>query len=149
MQLPKLSILVGIMFLSSVCALSRELIVAEDPVQLTDCPDSPNCVSSQSLDSKHRVEPLRHDMPLGEALMRLRQLIEAMPRTKLIRITPEYLHVEFRSALFGFVDDVEFALAESPGVIHVRSASRIGYWDMGANRKRVERIRENFARPRE
>jgi uncharacterized protein (DUF1499 family) len=75
-------------------------------------------------------------------------VIEAMPRTKLIRVTPEYLHVEFKSAVFGFVDDVEFAIGESPGVIHVRSASRLGYWDMGANRRRVERIREEFARPR-
>jgi uncharacterized protein (DUF1499 family) len=55
-----------------------------------------------------------------------------------------YLHVEMRSLMFRFVDDVEFSLAASAGLIHVRSASRVGYSDFGVNRKRVERIRAAF-----
>jgi len=65
------------------------------------------------------------------------------------RITEEkagYLHAEFRSALFGFVDHVELRLDEAANRIDVRSASRTGYYDFGVNRRRVEEIRERFAR---
>jgi len=45
----------------------------------------------------------------------------------------------------GFVDDVEFLLDEKAGVIHVRSASRLGRSDFGVNRDRVETIRRQIA----
>jgi len=57
-----------------------------------------------------------------------------------------YLHAEFRSPLFGFVDGVEFRMDEAPGRIDVRSASRTGYFDFGVNRRRVEEIRARFSR---
>ncbi len=115
-------------------------------MQLTPCPDKPNCVSSFNVDAHRRVEPLHHDMPKDKAFERLHRLIEAMPRTKVISSTPNYLHAEFRSAVFGFIDDVEFAYGDASGIIHVRSASRVGYWDFGVNRRRVERIREEFSK---
>ena len=62
----------------------------------------------------------------------------------MIRSTPNYLHAEFQSVLFKFVDDVEFVYEDASGMIHIRSASRVGYWDFGVNRRRVERIREEF-----
>jgi uncharacterized protein (DUF1499 family) len=55
----------------------------------------------------------------------------------------DLVRAEFRSRL-GFVDDVEFRIDEAAGRIHVRSASRKGYWDLGVNRRRVETIREAF-----
>ena len=69
-----------------------------------------------------------------------------MPRTKVVRQDERYLHAEFTSALFRFVDDVELLLDADAGVVHVRSASRIRYSDMGANRRRVEAIRSAFER---
>ncbi|HOW77583.1 MAG TPA: DUF1499 domain-containing protein [Candidatus Competibacteraceae bacterium] len=56
----------------------------------------------------------------------------------------QYLHVEFRSAVFGFVDDMEFYFSP-PGTIQVRSASRTGYSDFGVNRERVETLRTRFS----
>ncbi|MEQ8662522.1 MAG: DUF1499 domain-containing protein, partial [Gammaproteobacteria bacterium] len=50
-----------------------------------------------------------------------------------------YLHATFRSALFGFVDDVELRL--DGDALHWRSASRVGYSDLGANRRRLEALR--------
>jgi uncharacterized protein (DUF1499 family) len=58
--------------------------------------------------------------------------------------TPGYLHAECRSALFGFVDDLELHLRVSEGVIAVRSASRLGYSDLGVNRRRVEILRTSL-----
>ena len=57
--------------------------------------------------------------------------------------TDEFLHIEFTSKIFRFVDDVEFYFDE-PGVIHFRSASRIGHSDMGVNRDRMEEIERLF-----
>ena len=64
-------------------------------------------------------------------------------RTRILTKEEDYIRVEYTSRLFRFVDDVEFYFPEEP-VIHVRSASRLGYSDLGANRRRVERIRELF-----
>ena len=128
----------------SAYAASQNTPTEDGSIQLMPCPDRSNCVSSLSVDANRRVEPLRPKMPKKKAFDRLYGLIEAMPRTKVIRTTPNYLHAEFQSVLFGFVDDVEFAYDDALGIIHIRSASRVGYWDFGVNRRRVERIREEF-----
>lgn len=113
--------------------------------RLSPCPSSPNCVSSQSEDERHRIDPLRFTSTPGEAVERLKKIIQEMERTTLVRQSPNYLHVEFRTFL-GFVDDVEFYEDESQKVIHLRSASRVGYWDLGVNRKRMESIQTEFGR---
>lgn len=111
---------------------------------LAPCPDTPNCVSSVDANTDRRVAPLVFDGPPGAALERLKRVVAAMPRTRIVAEQPAYLHAEFRSRLLGFVDDVEFELDAGGGVIQVRSASRTGRWDLGINRRRVEDIRERF-----
>lgn len=112
--------------------------------QLLACPGTPNCVSSQSTDPKSQIAPLTFADSPQQAIARLKTVIEAQPRTKLITAEGNYLYAEFTSALMGFVDDVEFYLDEAANVIHVRSASRLGQSDLGVNRKRVETIRSQF-----
>lgn len=65
-------------------------------------------------------------------------------KTEIIACTDDYLYVEFTSGRMGYVDDVEFYAPPADGntTIHVRSCSRLGYGDMGANRKRIEAIRK-------
>jgi uncharacterized protein (DUF1499 family) len=113
---------------------------------LSPCPDSPNCVSSQSPDPSHYVEPLSYPDSRTDAKIRLLKIIESMPRTQIISNTDQYIHAEFTSLIFRFVDDVEFLFDEEPNLIQVRSASRVGYSDLGMNRKRIEAIREKFQR---
>ncbi|NDJ16517.1 DUF1499 domain-containing protein [Myxacorys almedinensis] len=109
--------------------------------RLAACPPTPNCVSSLSLDPTHQVEPLRYTSSPEQAFTTLKHAIAALPRTQVISETDSYLYAEFTSPLMGFVDDVEFYVDKPAGVIHVRSASRLGESDLGANRKRVELIR--------
>jgi uncharacterized protein (DUF1499 family) len=111
--------------------------------RLAPCPNSPNCVSSQAADADRRVEPLRYEGDSAQARTRLREILRGMERVQVQRADDDYLHAEFRSAVFGFVDDVEFYFSP-PGVIQVRSASRTGYYDFGVNRERVERIRQHW-----
>ncbi len=66
-------------------------------------------------------------------------------RARIVREQPGYLQAEFTSRMLGFVDDVEFVLEPTARVIHVRSASRLGYRDFGVNRERVEAIRRQLA----
>ena len=70
--------------------------------------------------------------------------MRSLPRTTVVTATGTYLHAEFRSAVFRFVDDVEFHADEAAGVIQVRSGSRIGFSDLGVNRRRIEAIRARW-----
>jgi len=115
--------------------------------ELAPCPETPNCVSSQAQDEKHHIEPIDYSGTQQAAHDRLLRIIESEKRTQILTEQEDYIRVEFTSAVFRFVDDVEFYLPQEQGekgVIHVRSASRIGQSDLGANRKRIERIRSEF-----
>lgn len=114
--------------------------------QLASCPKSPNCVSSQTQpsDTVHYIEPLTYTSAPEQALANLKTIIQSLPRTEIINEADNYLYAEFKSALMGYVDDVEFYLDRDTEKIHVRSASRLGQSDLGVNRKRVETIREKL-----
>lgn len=108
--------------------------------RLAPCPNSPNCVSSQATDALHQVEPLPLTGDLAAAQARIRTVLAGEPRVEILRDEPGYLHAIFRSAAMAFPDDVELYLDSAAGLIHIRSASRLGYGDMGVNRARVERL---------
>lgn len=108
------------------------------------CPKSPNCVSTQSTDEKHRMKPIQYSSTVNEAKEKIKKIIKSFKRTKLITETENYLHFEFRTATFKFVDDVEFYLDVKEKLIHFRSAARLGWSDMGVNRKRMGKIRESY-----
>ncbi|HEX7811279.1 MAG TPA: DUF1499 domain-containing protein [Burkholderiales bacterium] len=112
--------------------------------KLKEAPSSPNAVSSQAEDRAHAIAPLGYLGTREEVVRKLRSIIGDTPRARIIEQTPDYLYVEYESALLGFVDDVEFYLPAYEKVIHVRSASRLGYSDFGVNRKRIEDIREKL-----
>ncbi len=113
--------------------------------KLLDCPNSPNCVSSQSTDAQHKISPLTYAGDPAKALEALKAAISSMPRTKVITAEGNYLYAEFTSALMGYVDDVEFYLNADKSIIEVRSASRLGESDLGVNRDRIEAIRTKLA----
>lgn len=112
--------------------------------KLAPCPKSPNCVSSQSSDPIHQIAPLNFTTTPEKAIAFLKIIIQSLPRTKIITESEDYLYAEFKSALMGFVDDVEFYLDPKTKVIQVRSASRLGESDLGVNRQRIETIRAKF-----
>jgi uncharacterized protein (DUF1499 family) len=111
---------------------------------LAACPNSPNCVSSQASDANHHVAAMTYGGSPQAALTKLQQVIEAMEGTEIITVTDDYLHAEFTSKLMGFVDDLECYLPPEKSIIHIRSASRLGQSDLGANRTRVEELRKSF-----
>lgn len=116
--------------------------------RLTPCPKSPNCVCSftDSADAGHAIEPLQIPAGLEQPMEALVRVIESLPRTEIVTRESNYLHAEFTTRLLRFVDDVEFQYVPEENLIHVRSASRVGYSDLGANRKRVEQIRTQWSK---
>jgi len=110
---------------------------------LAPCPGSPNCVSSEESDSNHFTQPFVFEGEASAAWATLRQVIGQRGGI-IVQDDGEYLWATFTSRLFRFVDDTEFRLDAENHLIHVRSASRVGYSDLGVNRKRVEALREAF-----
>lgn len=137
-------VLVALMLLGAQSQRVRPEDVGDEQLS---CPGSSNAVTSMCPHGRHFVEPLPLDRTPGEAMARLRKIVRAMPRTRVVTADADYLHVEFASAVFRFVDDVEFVVDEPEGVIDVRSASRVGSLDLGANRRRVEALRQRFLDP--
>lgn len=115
--------------------------------RLAACKSTPNCVSSQAdkaADPEHYIDPIRFKGTAEAAWKALTRVVRDSERVNILREGDGYLYATFSSKLMGFVDDTEFQLDPS-GVIHVRSAARLGRGDFGVNRKRVEAIRARLA----
>ena len=108
--------------------------------RLSASPSSPNCVSSQAAREHQRMDSIPLTIDAADAMRALQRIVARMPRTQIITADDRYLHVEFTSALFRFVDDVEFFVDREQRAIHFRSASRAGHSDFGVNRKRMQAI---------
>ncbi len=120
--------------------VSSSQVVMPQP-EMSSCPASPNCVSSEVADELHRLDPFEVGIDAADVWSRVRAGVEAIPRTRIVAATDDRLHAECRSRIFGFVDDLELVWRPANGRIDVRSASRTGHWDLGVNRRRVERLR--------
>ncbi|WP_372656775.1 DUF1499 domain-containing protein [Hydrogenophaga sp.] len=111
-----------------------------------------NSVSSQApLYPDHAQKDAANIAPLtlksGSAEVSIQTLLgvlQAMPGITVVEQKPDYLYAEAQTRWLKFVDDVEFWLNPERGVIEVRSASRLGKEDLGANRKRIEAIRAAY-----
>jgi uncharacterized protein (DUF1499 family) len=107
---------------------------------------TPNCVSSQAeaSDTEHYIAPIFFKGGATDAMAAARRAVEAMRGATVIRHEGNYLYAEFRTKLMRFVDDVEMVFDGKAGLIHVRSASRLGRRDFGVNRARVESLRSRI-----
>ncbi len=135
--------LLGIILLDS-CASTRPINLGVVEQKLVPCPNSPNCVSTQSKSEKAKIAPLTYEGEMSQIMQKLVKTVKNVPRTKIITQTDSYLYVEFATSLMKFIDDVEFYIDDANKVIHFRSASRIGYSDLGTNRRRMENFRALF-----
>lgn len=114
--------------------------------RLAPCKRSPNCVSSQAdpADREHYIAPIAFRGSMAD----LRRAVESMERATVIKADGNYLYAEYRTRLMRYVDDVELYYDDQQGLVHVRSASRLGRRDFGVNRNRVEALRALIRTPR-
>lgn len=111
---------------------------------LAPCPASPNCVSTLALaeDTGHAVDPIPVSGTPEEIVAAVAAVVNAQPRMEVVERGGRYLRATATSALFRFVDDLDFLVDPDASVLHMRSASRVGEGDMGVNRRRYELFRD-------
>lgn len=109
--------------------------------RLRPCPETANCVCSQDTDEEHAIAPLAVRGDPDEAFALLVGRLQA--RHELLLLEDAYAHFEVSSWL-GLRSDLEIWLDHGAHLMHVRAASRVGRADLGANRRRVEELREEL-----
>jgi uncharacterized protein (DUF1499 family) len=142
----KYGIILIILIVLTGCAGLRPDLGVENG-QLSNCPSTPNCVSSMTDNEKYYIEPIITTGSQSEVKAQILEILSEFKSAKVTDLEDNYIRAEFTSNLFQFVDDVEFYFPETNSeeiVIHVRSASRVGHSDFGVNRKRIEQLRNRF-----
>ena len=121
--------------------------IPEQPAsgRLPPCPESPNCVSSMETGDK-KIEPFAYTGDRETAKSNLATALSTIRGVRIVAEADDRIHATATTLVFRFVDDIDFFFPAGLQIIHVRSASRVGYSDMGVNRKRVEAIRAAFNR---
>jgi uncharacterized protein (DUF1499 family) len=137
----------GSMFWQASKSRSTEGNTGRSKGELTACTSGkPNCVSTQSEpDSDFYIAPINSE----NILETWAQLLKRFPELglEIVKQTDTYVHATAQTPLLKFIDDVEFLLDANKGVIQMKSESRVGYSDLGANRKRLEKIRSKLQKP--
>lgn len=104
---------------------------------LKKCPEKPNCINSfYPEDKEHYIAPLELALDINQ----IESKLNAYPEFQLIKKDQKYMYYINESKIFGFIDDIEIYLTNSK--VYFRSASRVGYSDLGANLKRIEKIKK-------
>lgn len=100
---------------------------------LPPCPDTPNCVRTSAF----------FDAGLESIFETLTQILEQEAHRFEIK-DPKRIEINavYKIPFFGFKDDVDIILEENKGktTVFIRSASRVGAYDLGVNKRRVKRI---------
>ena len=118
-----------------------------DPASVTEldrCPSSPNCVSSADSGDSHYIAPIVIDGDPDAAWQALKDILKADPSIEITASAAHYIRAEATTRILRFTDDVEFLFKSEERQIDMRSASRIGYSDLGKNRRRLEGIRSEM-----
>ncbi len=126
------------------CAGRRPETLGVHDARLAPCPARPNCVCSDDAHAPHHVAPFELRTSPEEAWPAIESVVADLPRTTIVSRDERYLHAESEGALLGFVDDLELHLRPERDQVAVRSASRLGYSDLGVNRRRVEELRRRL-----
>ena len=131
------------------CSLYALLLLASSVVRAESpeftCPPSPNCVSSMATD-EHKIAPFRLSrQSRAEIKKKLLNALKHWPNAEIISSNDEIIIAVFTTPLLKFQDDLILMIRPN-GRVDVRSSSRVGYYDFGTNRRRVESLRAVLAK---
>ncbi|MCA1063416.1 DUF1499 domain-containing protein [Rossellomorea sp. AcN35-11] len=116
-----------------------------DTVPFTHCPtNKKNCVSTIDLTSYHRIAPIPFSGNAEDTKERIRKALNELNGAEIKEEKSHYLHAVFTSKWMKFKDDLELYIDEKTHLLHIKSGSRLGYYDFKVNRKRVEQFKEKF-----
>jgi uncharacterized protein (DUF1499 family) len=109
------------------------------------CSFAPHCVSSTESDPQKYIAPIVVSSP--QEWQRLQQLVLAIPRTQIAVQDVNYLHAVTSTDIMHYKDDVELLYSPAKNTVDIRSSSRVGYYDFGINRARLEQLRSQLKGP--
>lgn len=123
----------------------KQFTQPQSPNRLTACSSAPHCVSSQAdKSSSHYVAPFNYSGSTQHAHEVLLQVLRSSDNATVVSAEPRFVHATYHSSVFHFVDDVTFIIEPDRHIIDVKSSARIGFYDFGVNRRRVEHLRNRF-----
>lgn len=110
------------------------------------CSEAPNCVAStkkQQPEARY-IEPLHYDREQIAARDVFEALLSVLEQSGIDNIQAEFPQIKgvATTTFLHFKDDMEFVVDHSQGLIYMRSESRMGYYDFGKNRRRLESLRD-------
>ncbi|MGM0751487.1 MAG: DUF1499 domain-containing protein [Bacillota bacterium] len=116
-----------------------------ETVPFTHCPtNKKNCVSTIDLTSYHRIAPLPISGSVEDTKARIRTTLGKFDHVEIKEEKSHYIQAVFTSKWLKFKDDLELYIDENSNLLHIKSGSRLGYYDFKVNRKRVERFKSLF-----
>lgn len=142
-SVPAIIVIIGLVFIVLSVSSRKQPELGLFEGRLRPCPDSPNCVCSEHQDHSAFIEPLLFTTTAENAWDKIKIVI-VESGGEVVTDRDGYLHARFVTPLMRYIDDVELRMEHGKQRIQIRSASRVGYSDMGANRDRVARIRSAF-----
>lgn len=125
-------VLLGIALVPLLMGCSNSLPPPLPTNPLPACPETPNC---------ERISK-GYAVPADSLYQATTQALEALrPHSRSLRADSFEASAVYRVGLL-FKDDVDLAVRpqDHGSVLHLRSASRVGHWDLGVNRRRVQRL---------
>ena len=127
------------------CASTPSKAITDPLNTITPCSSAPHCVSSKNaVDSARHVDAFKFDGSTEQAHAALLQALHSHEDARIESDVMPVVRSTFHTTV-GFVDDVTFVFHDDAKLIDVKSRSRIGYYDFGVNRRRVEQLRTEFA----
>ena len=117
---------------------SKPPMVAVNSSSLSPCGNLPNCVNSQSGRGLQFSKPVKAN---PEQWAMLKAWIRMQKDWQIIIEDESYIQAVVSTPLMKFKDDIQLLYLVESNLIHVRSSSRLGLSDLGANANRVEKLR--------
>lgn len=112
--------------------------------RLKNCPDSPNCICTMDVQHPAPLAALPFKGDMAETIAHIKKTAAAMEGSALQKEENNYLHFTYTTHTMKFIDDVEFLLDPAMRVVHFRSASRVGYYDLGTNKRRMKAFSTSY-----
>ena len=102
------------------------------------------CISTDTTDKCANMDPISFSGGMNEAIFKLVRTVDAIPRSRVTGIGPDFLLVQFTNKGKKTLDDVEFHLDPDLKLIHFKTSAKGGNLNFGANQRRIEEIRNVF-----
>ncbi|WP_461204844.1 DUF1499 domain-containing protein [Clostridium sp. DL1XJH146] len=112
--------------------------------KLAPLPNKPNAVSSQTDKKEFYVEPFPFKESLEVSKEAIIKAVNNFGDGEIVVNDTGYIRVMFTTPKMKYHDDVEFYFDDEAKVIHFRSASRVGYSDMGLNKERYDKLYDYY-----